>query len=387
MNQFPQATVLQFMGDYLYGSSLGTQALNTATTWLAYAWVEVEGKTVDKIQIFETARSGTVNASDVTLTVYGDNAGVPDSGGSAVIGATACSTAPAANTVLEFDVSNTALTAGTRYHAVIKNNAGTPASNNITLLTASASGGTFNNFGGSGSLATAWGWGVQRTTDGSAWIVLASAVTCMRIEYSDGSYQGYLYGSGSNVALDVYASREVGIYFTVPANMVIPVAGLVFKVIRGGTPTGTLRYRLYTGSSPTLQRTTLGGIAVANVSTSAVAQIPLYFSSIYTLQGGDVVRCVMSETTQSDSSSNYYRIRGFTIPAGAAYRELAPFGIQQTLSTDGGASFTETDTVQPECGLLIDAGFTYPSPGGGGLVAPRHYPYRRAHAAPTPYSG
>lgn len=369
MNQFPQATVLQFMGDYVYGSSMGTQSLNTATTWVAFSWVEVEGKTVDKIQIFETARAGTVNASDVTLTVYGDNAGVPDSGGSAVISATACSTAPAANTVLEFDVSNTALTAGTRYHAVIKNNAGTPASNNITLLTAGVTGGTFNNFGGAGSLATAWGWGVQRTTDGSSWIALAHAVTCMRIEYSDGSYQGYLYGaSGSGVNLDVYASREVGIYFTVPANMVIPVAGLVFKVQKGGTPTGTLQYRLYTGASPTLQRTTLSGIGVGNVSTST-SQIPLYFSSIYTLQGGDIVRCVVSETTQSDSSSDYYRTRGFTIPSGAAYRELAPFGLRQTLSTDGGASFAETDTVQPECALLFDAGFTYPSPGGGGGAA------------------
>lgn len=155
-------------------------------------------------------------------------------------------------------------------------------------------------------------------------------------------------------------------------------------VIRGGTPTGFPRYRIYQDLNSET-RSLLGTTATMSfhpftVGGGVVQWFPLFFQTPVTIAAGLPTRVVLSETTQSDSSSNKFQHRTF-VTENDANSLAALGGFQGTLSTDGGSTWAETATdIVPFALLLGPDG----SGSGGGVVVPRRTGlpltrYRRDH--------
>lgn len=337
----------------LLGSSASTttatQALNAAATWLAYGFqAPAGGKTLSSVRAFLSATSGTLIASDLTCSLYSNSAGSP---GSSIEGPKSCGSAPSGSAWYDWTGFSTALTGGTQYWLVFKNANGTPASNFPTFRLIASLGGIIVG-------ATVFGDSRKTSADsGSTWAGTSnSQIAGFRLGFSDGSYAGLPLSnfavSGSGVG--VYSARELGSRFTTPSNGKLRVAGL-FKSVNAktGTPTGNARLRLYTGSSPSLLATTDSLLSVPDIT--GVSIIQGYFSTVQTLDPGTVVRVVLSETTQSDASTNRFNSNVFTVDTDSNSLALMPFGGFVQTYFDG-SSWAETNSALIPCGLLLDDG-------------------------------
>lgn len=347
-----------------------TRALNAANTWIAYGFVPSESKTVSKVKLFNSAVTGILTAASQSGTVYSDTGGT---GPNAVIEARTSYTTdpPTAGTWIEFNgfTGTSALTAGTQYWFVARNNNGTPASNFPTYSYGDTNTGCAPTFGS----GIAYGWHVRISTDGgSTWAASTAANICgIRIEYSDGSFEGtpfQAFGSTAQ-ASSVFANREVGNVFTSFANSSMNVRGIAFYLSKTGTPTGLLRFRLY--NNTTLLGTT-NSIAVSNVSANM--WIPAYFTSVIAIPANTAnIRAVISETTQSDTNTNCFRPFEYTIDNDANSRTLMAFDgtCFKTTTTDSTATppvFSDTNTaIVPFC-LILDTTGEFASTGGAAGV-------------------
>jgi hypothetical protein len=359
-----QERYAQYLGILPAGTAapaVSTLALSAAATWLAFAFVPSESKTLNKVKIYVSAVSGTLTS--FSCDVYSDSAGAP---GSSLSSTSTVTTMPTTGSPgwTEFTGLSQALTAGTRYWLVFKNLTATPASNFPTV-----------RFGNSAAVplvlggATAWGWGKKHSTDsGSTWAGTAIAGSFgWRLEYSDGSFDGLPIEDSSTMSVStggVYSTRESGAIFTTPANCNWKVRGVVMFAQKVGTPTGNLRFRLYQGT--TLLATT-DVIPAANITTNVLHAA--YFSATQTLAPSTSYRVVLSESTQSDTSSNYYRSSEYLIENNADSKALFPWSIKRTYFD--GASWTETDTSIPFFGLIGDTDGEFASSGGGSIVLSR----------------
>jgi hypothetical protein len=148
------------------------------------------------------------------------------------------------------------------------------------------------------------------------------------------------------------------------------VKGVAFGVSKTGTPTGNLRVRVYTdsGGTSTLVATSDVAIAPANVLTGSY-WTNFLFSSPVTFVGGTVYRVVLSESTQSDSSSNFYNYFFITVDSDANSLTLLPFGGTLTaaycLATCTTTSNWVTTYDVPLFALLLDPTGEFSSSGGG----------------------
>lgn len=343
------------------GAGQATFALNGVLSggysqnWLFYVWVPLHNGTISKIRVYASAVAGTLGASDLVCDIYSVSAGVPSTSlqSSATVTAT-----PTGAAWVEFTGFSTAVTPGIPYAVVLRNANPTPTTNSITYRYLST---------GSLAIATTFAPPVGQmytgtsTNSGSSWSVSANTPYLV-IDYGGSVYEGFAASATGTVT--VYSSREAGILYTLPNSVnVVGVSSAVGKV---ASPTGNLRYRIYTGSgaSPTLVGTT-GTLAPADVSTSVTGGKPLYFSSPITLLAGTTVRIVVSETTQSDASGQNYSLGHLTLDTMNVWYPLTSVP-KRTLSTDGGATFTETNDSMPQITLLLDAEDPFPEPAGGG---------------------
>jgi hypothetical protein len=272
---------------------------------------------------------------------------------------TSVTTTPTGALWVEWTGFTYALTGGTQYYLLFRNMNGVPASNYGTIQTSNAetwppatTGSTTSPFGG---------WTRAKTTDGGATYgtIYNNVNLSLRLQYSDGTYEGMpIQAAGAQTATGtaVYANREAGAVFTIPANATYRIACVALGAGgSGGTPTGNARLRLYNGV--TLLATSVENWPKARFGSSYYAQG--CFSSVQTVAGGSTVRVVLSETTQSDAAANYFATYANPVEDSAESKALMPFAgsLKFTYTTDSTASpvvFTDTDTLIVPFALLLD---------------------------------
>lgn len=352
------------------GLSISTFALNGSLSggysvnWLAFGFIPLRGGTVSKIRVYVNAVTGTLGSSDLVCDVYSDSAGNPNA---SLQGSSTVTSVPTGAGWVEFTGFSTALTVGTNYWIVLRNANGTPTSNSATYA--------YLNSGALLGHATDPSIGqtlvFSSTNSGSTW-TRALATGSFIIDYGSGSTEGLPIQSATTSDPQIYSSREGGIKFTTPVNVGLNVIGVCAIASKVGTPTGDLRYRIYTGSgsSPVLLATTVTR-APGTINTSR-SQKPIYFSSLVYVPPNTVIRVVASETTQSDTSSNRYSLEYLSLSS-TDTGILEPYSVQPeyTLSTDGGSTFTDTANRWPGIWLILDLDnpFTPSETGGSRLNA------------------
>jgi hypothetical protein len=348
------------------GGFTGNFQLNAAANWLAMGFVPSESKTINTASLYGLSVAGTLGSTDLSCDVYSDTAGTPNAslGSTSTVGST-----PTGAGWVRFSGLAVALTAGTQYWLVFKNANGTPASNNITYSFGQQN--TSPMLPNSG-VATLYGWLKRSSTNsGGTWGGAVTTVSGIRLGYSDSSYDGLPTQSIAAAASTdrAYGSRELGVKFTSYANATIEVRGLALYVGENGTPSGSLRYRLYTGSggSPTLQGTTYS-IAQTNVGTGGY--LAAYFPSTIAIPPATVVRCTMGTTTGGDASNSYFGSAVYTIDSDANSLALLPFGgtLQMTFFDGAAWDDTQTNLLIPFSLLPDTTGEFGASGGGGGLL-------------------
>lgn len=347
------------------GIASATFALNGAASagysvnWLAYAFISLLGGTVSKIRVYANAVNGTLAAGDLVCDLYSDSAGFPSS---SLQSSSTVTTVPTGAAWVEFTGFSTALTVGTTYWIVLRNADSAPTTNYPTYInfTTLAMLGSTADPGYSANLV------YTSTNSGGAWTRTLAAGAFV-IDYGSGDIEGIPLQSITTSDPQIYASREGGIKFTTPANSGLNVIGVAGVLTKNGTPTGDLRYRIYSGSgsSPTLLGTTVTR-PPASINTSRTPK-PLYFSSVINIPASTIIRVVASETTQTDTSGNRYHLEQFVLSS-TDTGILVPYTTQPelTLSTDGGATFTDTANRWPGIWLILDgnAPFGPPIPTG-----------------------
>jgi len=326
--------------------------LNSATAAAAYSIIG-NGKTLTGIRLNLSAINGTVNGSNVQVSLCGDTNAAPNA---TCDNTTTLASGTISAGVKDFTVSK-ALTFGTTYWVVVKNLNSTPTTNYPTIRAITNSTGQWN-----GTDVRTHGWRFRTTTDGSTWTVTPLAdASGMRFAYSDSTYSGLMLTSQTG-PMKAYGGTSVGALIAAPASGTI--LGLSFYIVKTGTPTGTLSYSIYAGSSTTPLATTYS-IPLGEVYTSG-AMIPLYFSSPVTVVEGTSYHVVISNSA-ADSSSNCYSLYTGAMDTDVASLALRPMGIQAT-SFDG---TTRTDNPNALAApVLLYATVTSTTTGsGGGTIA------------------
>lgn len=346
-------------------SSFGTNTLlmNAAATWMAYSFSPAENRTLSKVKTYLSAVAGTAALRKCSCDLYSSSGGLPN----ASLETIATSDADPAVGWMQHSGFTTAVNAGTLYWLVFKNTAIAPTVDTFTFRYGSyetlpiwigGTNGAFSIFHKRQSNDSGATWGAG-SVPSSAFV---------RLEYSDATFDGFPIENAAVVssANRVFSLAEMGVKLTTPANAVWRVKGLWFQPAKGGNPTGSLRYRLY--NNATWLADSAGSIPAAEIFTSRTG-LALYFSDVQVIQPGTVLRAVMGETTQSDTSSNTFTLDNYTIENDANSKALFPFGgVQFTrLSDSDGVTWTDTDTQFPPFGIIFDTlGGEFAAGGGGG---------------------
>lgn len=312
-----------------------TQALNAAATWVAFSFYAKDAN-LNEVRINVSSVTGTYTTSEFTGEIYSDSNGQPNT-------TIESQNAQSASTgFVAFTGYTSTLTVGTRYWMVFKNLNATPASNFPTIgyhpSNAYPTAVLGNNVVG--------GWAKRHTTNsGVSWAAGNVGGCCgLMLTYDAGStpqYDGIAYDTGANItATDlVYSTRELGMKFTTPTVGKFRVSGLSFLVYRGGSPTQGVRFRIYEGT--TLLDTT-NVLQASSFSGGIALYATAFFNSPIELTPGVAHRVVISEPTQSDTSSNYYSSFRYTLFTNTGASSLLPFnGTVQETYYDG-SSWTDT---------------------------------------------
>ncbi len=369
----------QLWGNLLNPDTQSRTTLTASTTRGAFGFFLDRDRTITGCRVFFT-KTGSPIAADIVADLFDMNSAGNPNASLATFG-----TPSGISGWVDYGGVSVALTANTMYFVVFKNVNGTPASNFVDIERLQQ--GTPNHASVSGNSGTR-GWGVRRSTNsGTSWINDASQAAGIRLAFADGTFAG-LPAMDVLSGVTVYSSREAGAICVTP-GVDLAVRGVSFPIARNSTPTGQLRYRLYTGASsaPTLLATTglLPSASGSLITTSSpFTWIPLFFSSVVTIPASSTLRVVMSETTQSDASLVFFRGRSISVDNNADSKALLG-NFYRTLSTDGGTTFSETDTEFSSFALILDTGATGSSGAPGGLSVPRAslnnslLRYRRGH--------
>ncbi len=316
-------------------------------------------KTLSKIWWMPDYIGGTPTAR---FDVYATSSGTV---GSSVANSSTLSGTPAANTYLQTTGFSYAMTAGTTYWIGVRNPNGTPGTNYFALrvnrnqLRSSAGyGSNPANFFFRESVDSGTSWTNDSYTGSFPFV----------LEFSDGTYWGVNQGelmrsADASTTYRVYSSREGGAYFTTPAGPTINVCGVSFNVAKRGTPTGSLRYRLYAGT--TLLDTTAS--QPVDSITSGSQTIPLFFSAAVALAPATIHRAVVSETTQSDASSNGFDFSyKENLSSDSNLQALKPWGSTEALTYYDGSSWAQSTTRVVPFELILCDGNQFAASSGGG---------------------
>ena len=342
-----------------------TQALSAANTWVAYSYVSPIAQTLNTVRAYISAIAGVPLAADADCELWSSTAaGIPN----AVIETVTASDANPAVGWIQFSGFTTALSAGTQYWLIFKNLNAVPGTNNWTLRFTSGTGLTRGLFGLlSTTLAATTGAKIHTTDAGTSWTSVQICGASMRLGFSGGGFDGAPFENFSvatAVGQGIYSTRECGTYFTLPTNAKLNVRGVGICITgESGTPTGNFRIRLYRDT--TLLATSQESWGSTQIASS-LRFIEGTFASVQALNGGDIIRVVGSETTQSDASTNRYNLLEHYVENDADSAALMPMGAKRTYFD--GTSWTEDATRVIPVVLVLDTGAEFAAGGGGGLL-------------------
>lgn len=354
----------------LAGLGQSTTNLNAAANWYAVSFIAPVTATLNDVRTYVSGKTGTVNTTDARIEIYSNTvSGTNYQPNASVAGPYNCNANITAAGWFTWTPSY-AVTINNRYWIVWKNNAGTPASNYYTLLS------SLNTLTlGRHQTVTGQSLNVSNTTNsGTTWSSLsATAMGVCRLGFNNGTYYGMPISAGGNDTTNkVYSTREHGAKFTVPSNLKMKViGGGIYCAGKVGSPTGAPRIRLYTGSSPSLQ-------ATGTLETTFKNEADMIFAywdsgTAVTLNDGDIVRVTLGETTNSDTSSNYFLNNTLTIDSDSNSTGLFPYGMQFTYYD--GSTWTDTSTKIVSFFLILsDVDGEYLASGAsGGIIVPRTF--------------
>lgn len=326
-----------------------TESLNTAAsggysaTWLDFGFRLRATKTINSFTVYVSATAGSPATTDFYAETDTDSSGNPSGTAIENCGTTCISSVPASTgatiTLTGFSGS---YSANTQYHLVIKNANSAPTTNYETYRYGGNNQGQVIN-----SYENTLGWNAKTTTNsGSTWTASSDNIWGLRINFSDGTYDGFMATASSTTgaSLGAYGSNENGEKFITPSNGVsMNVCGLSFGAITvTGTP-GNLQFRLYTGSSsPTLIGTTE---TISNGSVGGLTNgwVKLNFTSSISIAPNTTVRVTYGDSTSTDTSSNRYNTDLITIDGTSGSESLVPFGNASGTYLSSG-TFTDTAT-------------------------------------------
>lgn len=312
-----------------------------ATRFIGYSFLLSEAKTLSSIRWFVDSIDFGPGIPTSQIDIYSDVGG----GGLAPLASVATSTTMTAAFNLdqvwhEHNGFSLSMFTGVKYWIVVRRNTGN---------------GTFNIQVPVGQLTGAW---TQESTEsfftfnesvnsGTSWgNDSGTGLFPFILKFSDGTTFGLPFArkvralDGSSSDNPVYNNRERGTLFTTPANAKLVVKCLTFQVAKVGNPTGSIRYRMYAGT--TLLGTT-AQIHTSNLVTGG--NVPLCFPTALELAPNTVHRAVVGESTQSNTSANRINVTFFQkVDPSAEGQALKPFGAATADTYYGGASWTETTT-------------------------------------------
>lgn len=332
-------------------------ALNGAANvnWFVVRMIPLTGGQLSKIRCFASSVTGTLGASDCVCDVYNDTAGVL---GTLIETRTTVTTTPTGAAVIEWTGFTATLTAGTPYYFVFRNAAASPTVNSYTMYYVTGFGSAQYYY--TSTAPTAGVFHCFTSTNSGTTLTSVSGMPGMVLEYSGGAKEGFPMNATMTATTNqaAYASREFGNMFITPNYAPMRVVGILAAAGKTGTPTGSLRARVYSGSgaSPTLLATTATTLVAAQVNTSLAGKC-LYFSTPLVLPMNTAIRVVISETAQADASGNRYGLNAFSFNSSDStlVYPWSSTAVKTTLSTDGGATFSETSDAAASIYLIPDA--------------------------------
>lgn len=325
-----------------WGSGTATFNLNNANNMIAFGFSPTQSKTISKLTVYMPSVTGTLGSSDLVATIYVNGA---TSGGSLVLGSSLGSTStvtatPTGAAFVEFTGLSVAVTKGTSYLIVFTNVNATPASNfpavqyfiNNSAI-AQISGGSVNH-----------GLFVGTSTNAGSTFT-NSSVGCIpgvRLQYSDNTYDGFVGSTTYQDSTDtINSTNAVGVKFTTPNNVTLNVSGVSFPMTKTGSPTGNVRAQIY-------QNTTLLATSISRPASNISSDwMRFQFTSSVQLLPNTSYRVVLSEETNSDTSSNSYRLFFITGQNDANTKALKPINGTATKTFYNGSTWTDTDTDFP----------------------------------------
>ena len=328
-----------------------TQALNTATTYLAYSFVALGSKFLSSFRIRISGVTGTL--TNISCELQGQDASGNPSG-TAIETVTVTSSLPTGATNFTFTFAGTTqFTDGGLYWFVIKNNTPTPASNNFTVLwTTSCMPLTFGLTQTGGG-----GYGKAHTTDGTTWITPQNQIGGFLIGFTDTTYSGMIVSSlQGDPTNKIYDTREAGLQFTSPAGATMRVVGVSCHIRKVLSPTGNLTVKLYTGNPPSGAITSASSLIPGNVPTSG-ASFTFWFpegSVPISIPASTLVTITMKDTA-ADDASNYYACQGENL-LDTSTEALAclPWNGTARQAIYNGSTWSTSTTIVPNMGLILD---------------------------------
>lgn len=352
-------------------AGMTTQALSALGTWLTLGLATDKARTLAKVRVYASAVTGTLGGPDLTCDLCSDSAGNP---GAVLQTSSTVATTPTGPAWVEFTGFSQALEAGAQYWLVLKNANPAPAANFPTYRT--TSGNMVPPWSNSGS--TLYGWTRKVSTNsGASWTSPVTSIAGYRLEFTDGTFDGLPVQDVTVVpsAADrVYGTREIGVRFTADPGSRLNVRGVAFYTTSGGAPTGDLRLRLYSGAAPTLIDTSIV-VPKGNFVAGSNQWITAYLPTTRLITGGTVIRAVISETSNADTSTNFYGLpTPFRIEDDANSKALTPFGGTLQKTYFDGTNWTETDTMIYPFALLLDTDAPFAAvvaTGGSGISRSR----------------
>jgi hypothetical protein len=254
--------------------------------------------------------------------------------------------------MVEFTGLSYAMTDGVPIWFVLKNVQGTPASNYFSPM--------FSGGSGAGPLTqAAWNPIYASTNSGSTWVAgsYQSIMPPMRLQFSDGSYDGIPYTAvGNDTSHGAYGgTNEVGLAFTSPANGYLQISGAWMEITSTGTPAGNVSYKLYNAvnsSSPTL----LGQTNAYAYGSQSELFTPLYFpASSPDLIVPPLTPLYLTIACSGGSSGNMYEIMTMSWLSDTNSQALKPFNGTLEEVYLASSTWTKVATQVPVGGLICNA--------------------------------
>lgn len=343
-------------------NSGGATLLNNANIRYAVKFIPTRDGTIETFRFKNATITGTLDSDDVVCSVYDDDGDKP---GTELDTTNTTDGAMANNGYGTCTGLNQAVTAWTPYWLVTRNAAASPGSNYWAGVVLTAAGLLI-----SAPFASFQSMRAISTDAGSSWTVTTGCLGLFQVGFDDGTYEGFpiLTNAVNYTTNTVYADREIGSKFVTDEDTHWNVIGGYMLAGKGGTPTGDIRLRIYDGE---VLLATSNPINVARISTTAT-YLSFYFpDGPIEIIGEKTLRVVIGETTQTDTSSNYYFVKPYGMDTDASSDTLNGFNGTLELTYFDGTSWSEPDDdkVIP-FGLFLSESNPYPTPestGGGGF--------------------